>query len=120
MKFVGALYGDDKKRFLSSGTYALHAERIEAFGISITEYLKSGLIAIVPDEGGACEVVNSPSISYRTPEDAAAILVRLLSDDAFRNEQRALCAERATLFTRKAYLDRQHKLLQQILGENSL
>ena len=114
LKFEGPLYGEEKSRFLLSGTYALHAERIEAFGISIAEYLISGNIAIVPDEGGACEIVDNPALAYRTDDMAAAILARLLSDESFRNEQRVRCRERAQAFSREAYLQRQTRLLQEI------
>ena len=116
LKFVGAVYGDDKERFLMSGSFALHAERIEAFGISVAEYLVSGNIAIVPDEGGSREVVDSPALSYRTDDEAASILSRLLTDAAFREEQRRHCAERAKTFTRQAYMERQQRLLDGILN----
>ena len=93
----------------------LHAERHEAFGISVAEYLVSGNIAIVPDEGGSREVVDSPALSYRTDDEAASILSRLLTDASFREEQRLHCAERAKTFTRQAYIDRQRLLLDSIL-----
>ena len=115
LKFVGALYGEEKERFLMSGSFALHAERHEAFGISVAEYLVSGNIAIVPDEGGSREVVDSPALSYRTDDEAASILSRLLTDAAFREEQRRHCAERAKTFTRQAYMERQQMLLDNIL-----
>ena len=113
--FPGALYGDAKTRFLFSGTYTIHAMREEAFGISITEYMKSGLIPIVPDEGGACEVADNPELSFHTDDEAAAILTRLLNDPGFRELQRRKCADRAAFFSRDAYLARQHALLKSIL-----
>ena len=115
LKFVGTMYGDEKERFLASGSFALHAERHEAFGISVAEYLVSGNIAIVPDEGGSREVVDSPALSYHTDDEAANILSRLLTDAAFRDEQRRHCAERARTFTRQAYINRQQQLLDNIL-----
>jgi len=113
--FPGALYGDAKTRFLFSGTYTIHAMREEAFGISITEYMKSGLIPIVPDEGGACEVADNPELSFHTDDVAAAILTRLLNDAEFRELQRRKCADRAAFFSRDAYLARQHAVLNSIL-----
>jgi len=113
--FPGAVYGDDKSRFLFSGTYAVHAMRDESFGISITEYMKSGLIPIVPDEGGACEVAGNPDLSFHTDDEAAAILTRLLNDADFRELQRRKCADRAAFFSRDAYLARQHAVLRSIL-----
>jgi glycosyltransferase involved in cell wall biosynthesis len=117
LKFVGTLYGEEKERFLASGAYAIHAERDEAFGISVAEYLLSGLIPIVPDEGGTPEIVDSHDLTYHTDEDAARILVRLISDSDFLERQRRHCAKRATMFTPEAYLGRQRKLLDRILGE---
>jgi glycosyltransferase involved in cell wall biosynthesis len=116
LKFVGVQYGDEKSRFLMSGTFAIHAERDEAFGIAVAEYLVAGLIPIVPDEGGTPEVVNSPALSYHTDDDAACILVRLATDDSFREEQRRLCAERAQFFSKDAYLARQGEMLRKIMA----
>ena len=119
LKFVGAVYGDEKERFLLSGSFALHAERIEAFGISVAEYLVAGLIPVVPDEGGTPEVVGSPALAYHADEDAVRILARLVTDRAFRDEQRRLCAERARTFTRAAYRTRQRELLCRIIGDGA-
>lgn len=113
--FPGEVYGEKKAEFLLSATYAVHAMRIEAFGISITEYMKAGLIPIVPDEGGACEVADNPELTFHTDDEAAAILARLLNDDEFRERQRRKCADRAAFFSRDAYLARQHALLKSIL-----
>lgn len=115
--FPGELHGEDKAAFLLSATYAVHAMRKEAFGISITEYMKAGLIPIVPDEGGSCEVVGNRELSFHTNEEAAAILVKLLDDPEFREQQRRQCAERAKLFSRDAYLERQRSILKEIVGD---
>ena len=113
---TGALYGKDKEDFLTSGTYAVHAERDEAFGISVAEYLVAGLVPIIPDEGGSCEVVGNPDVTYRTNEEAAQILARLLADNDFRTRQQTSCATRAKVFSRDAYLDRQREILRGILA----
>ena len=113
---TGALYGKEKEELLNSGTYAVHARRDEEFGIAVAEYLGAGLIPIVPDEGGSCEVVDNPTLAYRTNEDAARILARLLADDAFRAELQASCAARAEFFSKDAYLARQRELLRDILA----
>ena len=117
LKLAGPLYGKDKDRFLRSGTYAVHAERDEAFGICVTEYLKAGLIPLVPNEGGTCEIVNDPALTWPTVEKGAQILARLVTDPAFREERRKHCAARAEQFTRQSYLEKQHELLQGILAD---
>ena len=114
--FPGELHGDAKADFLLSASYAVHTMRKEAFGISITEYLKAGLIPIIPDEGGAREVVADPELTFRTDEEAAAILARLIGDAAFREERRNHCAERAKAFSAEAYTKRQKELLKEIVG----
>ncbi len=112
---AGGMYGKDKEEFLLSGTYAVHAEQDESFGISITEYLKAGCIPIVPDEGGTPEIVDTPALVYHTNEDAAEILTRLLKDGAFRQEQLNHCKERANAFSCDHYMESQHKILETIL-----
>ena len=114
---TGALYGKEKEEFLTSGTYAVHAERDEAFGISVAEYLVAGLVPVVPDEGGSCEVVSDPDVTYHTNEDAAQILARLLADGEFRARLQASCAARAKFFSRDAYLERQRELLRGLLAD---
>lgn len=116
ISLVDGVFGETKNKLLLSGTYAVHARRNEEFGISITEYLKAGLIPIVPDEGGSCEVVDNHDLTYHTNEEAANILVKLLNDQEFREQQRRLCEERARAFSKDAYMERQHKLLHDIVG----
>ena len=115
VKLPGALYGKEKEEFLASGTFAIHAERDEAFGISVVEYLKAGLIPLVPDEGGTPEVVEDPALIYHTFEDAAQILARLLKDEAFREEKLRHCRERARVFSLENYMANQKRLLADIL-----
>ena len=115
IRLLGPIYNQDKADFLGSGEYAVHARRDEEFGISVTEYLKAGLITIVPDEGGSMEIVDSPGLTYHTNEEAARILARLLQDEAFRAEQLAHCTERAKLFTNSAYMENQTRILNAIL-----
>ncbi|MBP5787735.1 MAG: glycosyltransferase [Kiritimatiellae bacterium] len=116
LQFPGPLFGRDKEEFLLSGTFAIHAERKEAFGISVSEYLKAGLLPLVPDEGGACEVVDNPALSYHSAGEAARLLARLATNAPFRTAQLSLCATRASFFSLPAYMDRQHRLLERIIS----
>lgn len=117
VRFDGPKYGKEKDEFLCSGAYAVHATRVEAFGIAITEYLKAGLVPIVPDEGGACEIVDSKDLTYSTIDEAAGILVRLVTDKAFREGRQRHCRERALEFTSEKYAERQRALLDTILNK---
>ena len=113
----GAVYREEKEAFLLSGTYAIHAERDEAFGISVTEYLKAGNIALVPDEGGSQEVVDNPALTYHDRDEAVQILARLLKDPSFREEQRKNCEIRAEEFSEENYRKRQSRLLAEIIAD---
>ena len=117
IQLVGHVVGETKEKFLLSGTYAVHAERDETFGIAITEYLKAGCIPVVPDEGGTVEIVDSPALTYHTNEEAASILTKLLQEEDFRKTQQMHCAKRAEQFTRDAYLKHQHQVLESIFDE---
>ena len=114
MELVGPVYGKDKERFMLSATYALHAERDEAFGIAIAEYVKAGCIPIVPDEGGPKEIVDDKALEFRTVDEAANTLARLVEDAAFREERRKHCQGRAAQFTCAAYESRQQAVVDEM------
>ena len=116
IKFIGPVHGREKADFLRSGSFAVHTLRTEAFGISITEYLKAGLITIVPDEGGSSEVTDNPELSFSSLEEGARILVKLLKDPEFRKRQSLHCARRAEEFSQQHYLENQHRILTEILA----
>ena len=115
VELSGGVYGDDKSAFLQGASFALHAERDEAFGIVVTEFLKTGVVPVVPDEGGAPEVAGNPALAYHDDEQAARILARLAADEAFRDDCRRKCAERAGEFSRERYLEKQNRLLNEIV-----
>lgn len=114
LELVGEIYREEKRQFLLSGTYALHACKEEAFGISIVEYLKAGLVPIVPMEGGACEIVNEPTLTYDQDEEAAQILTKLVNSPELTAQMARHCQERADFFSAQAYLERQTALLNKI------
>ena len=111
----GAMVGRDKAVFLSECKVAIHGRRDEASGVSVTEYLKAGLVPVVPVVGGAQEIVGLESICYNTDEDASEILARLVSDDDFYSRCVAHCINRAREFSASAYLERQSALIKNIV-----
>ena len=116
---VDGVFGKAKNDLLRSGSFAVHARRDEEFGIAVTEYLKAGLIPVVPDEGGSCEVVDKPELSYSSNEDAASKLARLVTDDAFAKAMREHCRSRALTFSRSEYEKRESGILEKILSGSS-
>ena len=118
VEFVGEVYREEKARFLCSGTYAVHTRLDEEFGIAVAEYLKCGVIPVVPQEGGSPEVVGNPSLAYADPEEAAKILARLVTDAAFRDSMGAHCRQRARAFAPAASRAAQTQVIRQIVKES--
>ena len=114
VKLEGTLYGEAKAAFLASCRFAIHGCKVEAFGISVTEYLKAGLVPIVPKAGGSSEVVGLEALAYASDEDAVKILCRLAQDGEFYEQCAKHCRERAQMFGAEAYLNRQHRLLEEL------
>lgn len=110
----GTLLGDDKVAFLASCKFAIHGCKVEAFGISVTEYLKSGLVPIVPREGGSSEVVGLDDLAYGNDDEAAEILCRLVRESSFYDKCASHCRERARVFSADNYLSRQKSLLDEL------
>lgn len=69
-----------KQDVLASQTFALHACRIEAFGIAVAEMASMGCIPLVPDTGGAGEIVPFPELQFATNEEACAKILELIKD----------------------------------------
>lgn len=115
VRFVGEKYGMEKQKFLCGGTFALHACREEAFGISIVEYLKAGVLPLVPDEGGSPEIVANRDLIWHDTSDAVGKLILLASDAAMRKRLLVHCRERAAVFSRAAYMQNQAQVLNEII-----
>ena len=111
IKLEGTIVGKAKAEYLASCRFAIHGCKVEAFGISVTEYLKAGLVPIVPKAGGSSEVLGLADLIYNTDEEAVDILVKLATDDGFYRKCRAQCMERGNEFSTAAYMSRQRELL---------
>lgn len=87
---VGFLELEEKQRILSEQTFAIHACRIEAFGIAVAEMASMGCVPMVPATGGAVEIVPHPELQYETDEEAVSKLVDLIENpgkvDSLRGE----------------------------------
>ncbi len=74
----GFLDLQQKRALLETQTYAIHACRIEAFGIAVAEMAAMGCVPVIPEEGGAGEIVADPALRYRDEDEAVAILLGLV------------------------------------------
>lgn len=113
--FVGEVSGVRKQEFLAQHAFAIHILKGEAFGISVSEYIKAGMVAIVPKGTATDEIVQNPELAYDTIEQAEDILLRLIEDGDFRSRQKTALECRAKFFSREAYLSRQRQMLNLIL-----
>lgn len=71
----------EKQALLSRQSYALHACRIEAFGIAVAEMASMGCIPFVPASGGAGEIIPFPELQFDEDEEAVAKIIDLLSSE---------------------------------------
>ncbi len=74
----GFLNPEEKAALFASRTFAIHACRVEAFGIAVAEMAAGGLIPVVPGEGGSREIAASSDLVYGDEDDAVAKILTLL------------------------------------------
>ena len=74
----GFLDLEGKQAFLASQTYALHACRIEAFGIAVAEMASMGCIPFVPSTGGAGEIVRDPRLQFGSDTEVVEKIIAML------------------------------------------
>lgn len=94
--------GVDRARLaalLATHRYGLHAMAEEHFGMAVAEMTAAGCIVLVPDGGGAPEIVGrDPRLLWHTPADAVARLYAVLADPALQGELHAAALARARAF----------------------
>ncbi len=76
----GFLMLEKKHSILSQMTFALHACRIEAFGIAVAEMASMGCVPFVPSTGGAREIVGHEELQYAADDEAVEKIVSLLEN----------------------------------------
>lgn len=108
----GGVFGQRKKELLMSSAIAVHAREAEEFGIVITEYIKTGVVPIVPRQGGAAEIVNEPQLTFSCVDEGAAILANLLKKPELLIKMQKKLRKRAEYFSEEAFRKRLHELLK--------
>lgn len=90
----GFLSLERKQEILASQTFALHACRIEAFGIAVAEMASMGCVPIVPSTGGAREIVGHEELHFQSNEEAVSkILALVRNPDRVEQLRRELPAQ---------------------------
>lgn len=102
----GFLHLEQKQAVLSSHTFALHACRIEAFGIAVAEMAAMGCVPFVPTSGGSGEIVPFPELQYNTDEEAVAKITALLRDPARVRELSGVMPAQAVRFAPPRFVER--------------
>lgn len=95
----GLVYGDTKIKLLQSFKFALHMREDEEFGISVAEYVKAGIIPIVPDKGGAAEIVNIPELCFSSTNDAVDKFISVFSNEELQETIREKIHQRKIDFS---------------------
>lgn len=87
---TGFLDLEAKQAMLACQSFALHACRIEAFGIAVAEMASMGCVPFVPSTGGAREIVPFPELRFESDEEAVVKISKMLESpdqaDHFRSQ----------------------------------
>ncbi|MEM2450952.1 MAG: glycosyltransferase, partial [Nitrososphaerota archaeon] len=69
----------DKINLMSRAKVYLNTRRDEYFGIAVAEAMSAGMVPIVPNSGGQCEIVPSKEFTYENIEEAADLIRKWLN-----------------------------------------
>ena len=104
MRLHGGLYGDDKYAELGRHAFGLHMRRREAFGISVAEMVKMGLVPFVPAGSAPAEIVADESLCFHDADHAVEIIDRLLKDRQQIANIREKLTARGSLFSKENFV----------------
>ena len=102
---TGFLDAEEKQQVLSRNSFALHACRLEAFGIAVAEMASMGCIPLVPVSGGAGEIVGDAKLQFSTEEEAVRKIISLLSHPEKVEELRFHLSQKAAKFGPAVFMD---------------
>ena len=113
--FHGPLYGEDKLKLLACCRYGLNACNREAFGIATAEFMKSGIVPFVPQEGAQAEIVQERELIYQDIEDAALKIDALLRSETRQQELHQAMLRRGAEFTPERFCQAVRDLVSRVL-----
>lgn len=101
---------------LQNSTFFLHTMKNEPFGMSTVEAIAAGCIPVVHDSGGPREIVPFRNLRFKTAEDGARVLRRLLQmDPAHITEIRESLQQHIQQFSHEVFRERMRKTLRNML-----
>jgi len=108
---TGFLDLEAKQNLIASCTYAIHACRIEAFGIAVAEMVSMGCVPFVPDTGGAGEIVPFPELQFGDDDEAVAKIIAMLENPERTRHFRETLPVRMEQFGPGKFMDQLRKLV---------
>jgi glycosyltransferase involved in cell wall biosynthesis len=84
--------------------YGIHGNPDEHYGMVVAEMVHAGCIVWVPNDGGQVEIVGDARLRYDTVEEAAASIVRTLTDPGEEADLRQRLAKRAERFSTETFV----------------
>ncbi len=112
----GFLDPEKKARLFARNTHAIHACRVEAFGIAVAEMAAAGVIPFVPTDGGTGEIVAMDELRYTDGSDAVAKILALLESPDQLSVVRSRLRAHVTRFRPDSFVSGLTTLVSQFLG----
>lgn len=111
----GFLEPEQKVRLFAQGSFAIHACRVEAFGIGVAEMAAAGIIPFVPADGGPSEIVALDELIYAGGSDAVGKIVALLEKPESHPQIRTRLQSRVSRFRPDDFISGLATLIGQFL-----
>lgn len=112
IKPMGRQSGRVKADLLMENRYAVHTCKCEAFGITVAEFVKAGMIPFVPKDTGPAEIVyNDRHLCFTNTQDAVDKICAMLHDRKAQAEALARLQEYARDFSVEDFQAKVRKLV---------
>lgn len=99
---------------VSMHRYGIHGMAEEHFGIGVAELVRGGCLVFVPRSGGQVEIVEGDErLVYGTVEEAAAKIVRVMSDPDVQRSLRNLLKSRKEVLSTDQFMSRIQEIVRQ-------
>lgn len=118
IKFLGAIYGSDKKALEQNAAIYIHATEVGGTHPALIEAMGAGNCCLVYDTPENREVAAGAGLYYSDADDLAALLTRVLSDHQIVADYRARAQERVRdHYDWESVTDEYERLLKEIAGQ---
>lgn len=113
----GRRSGRDKVELLTGNRYALHTCGCEAFGITVAEFVKAGMLPFVPDTAGAAEILqHDRHLCFHDAMDASKKICAILENPLMQAEALARTGEYVKTLASEHFQEKARKLVDAFLN----